>query len=148
MAQDTLNHHRVLDRGDEPQAAAARACEHIDGEDAPEQLGPGEVAPRWWGGARAVVNRHRRLPGCVPVAVVGYSRSDRARPPARVRCEDAMVEEQVDPGARDESREFLPELEVQTLEDGLCRVRRVDRREDSRACAAARAVCPILLPFK
>ena len=40
VAQDPLNHERILDRRDEAQTAAAGAGENINLENAPEQLGP------------------------------------------------------------------------------------------------------------
>ena len=45
MAENPLDHRRIFDRGDEAQATAAGAGENVNFKDAPEKLGPGEVAP-------------------------------------------------------------------------------------------------------
>ncbi len=112
----------VEDDRDEPEAAGGgRTLQHVDLEDAAEQLGPDEVPPG--AGPRDV----RRRPAGV-VCNGARPRND-LRPPARAECEDAVVPDQVLRWPRNQRGQPGVELLRRELErDGAVAPRRLQRQ--------------------
>ena len=124
MAEDSLNGGRKHDGGHEPQAAAAvGALEDIDVEAATHQLGPGAIVRT----------------GDLPRAACRWLALDLRAPkandvaaPLGVRCEDAVIDDEVHVGARNQRRELLEQL-LRLKGDVTCPVvpRRLEAEQDA-----------------
>ena len=102
VREDLAHHGRGLHRGDEPQpTATARAGEDIEIEHAAHQGGPSPRA-RGAGGAEAGL-AFERMDVRGRAAVV-----DDVRAPASTRGENAVIQNQVDRGARDDGPRASP----------------------------------------
>ena len=105
VREDPAHNGRVLHRGDEPQpTATARAGEDIEIEHAVHQGGPSPRARGARGAEAGLAFARMDVRGRAAVA-------DAVRAPARMRGENAVIQNQVDRGARDDGRELLPELD-------------------------------------
>jgi hypothetical protein len=105
VREDLAHHGRVRHRGDEPQpAATARAGEDIEIEHAAHQGGPRPRARGAGGAGAGLAFARMDVRGRAAVA-------DAVRAPASMRGENAVIQNQVDRGARDDGRELLHELD-------------------------------------
>jgi hypothetical protein len=105
VGEDGLHRERILHGGDDLQpAATAGTGEYIEIEHAAHQRGPGPGA----GGAGAAWARIHLMRVQVGLAA---GIEDDLRAPARVRGEDAVIQEQVDRGAGNDGGELLHELD-------------------------------------
>jgi hypothetical protein len=94
--------------------AAGRTDEGVDLEDAPEESSPGRPVGR---------RRGQGLAGEATVGVggvrsVGRRAGDDKGPPGGVGCEDAVVQDLVLPGRRDQGHQVLDEFEGGEVEGG------------------------------
>ena len=99
MTEDSADCAREHDGGHETQApAAVRALEHIDVETAPHELGPGAIV-----GSGDLLRG-----GCGRCALnPGTAEVNDLATPLRVRCEHAVIDDEVHVGARTQGGELF-----------------------------------------
>jgi hypothetical protein len=125
VAENTLQHDRVLDRGDEAQATAALARQDVNGEHAPEQVSPREVPARGRRGVRDLVGGHRQCCWCAVGAVLGDWCRLGACPPAGVGGEEAVIDTSASCEGRSAPSPYPPPLSPSAeIEDEVASGRR------------------------
>ena len=103
MTEDSADGAREHDSRDETHAAAAvGALQHVDLETSAHELGPGPIA---WAGDLRGSARGRPLRGFRSCSEANYLAS-----PPGVRCEHAVIDDEVHVGARNQSRELFEKL--------------------------------------